>query len=115
MKALLTGWGAEVIGSLTGDDVLDAVHAKGQLPDLILADFRLAGSATGIDVIERLRRELDPEIPAILVTGSTAPELISEADSGRHELLIKPVQPDKLRELISQKLKVLFRRSAGQS
>jgi len=115
MNALLTGWGAEVIGSLTGDDVLDAVHAKGQLPDLILADFRLAGSTTGIDVIARLRRELDPEIPAILVTGSTAPERISEADSGRHELLIKPVQPDKLRELISQKLQALSGRAAGQS
>ena len=115
MKLLLSGWGIEVIGSLTGDDVIEAVHARERMPDLIIADYRLAGGAVGTEVIERLRRELDPEIPAFVITGSTAPERISETDSGRHELLIKPVQPDKLRELISQKLKALSDRSAGQS
>jgi len=115
MKLLLSGWGIEVIGSLTGDDVIEAVHARERMPDLIIADYRLAGGAVGTEVIERLRRELDPEIPAFVITGSTAPERISETDSGRHDLLIKPVQPGKLRELISQKLQALSDRSAGRS
>jgi signal transduction histidine kinase len=105
MKVLLSGWGVEVIGSLTGDDVVEAVHAGERMPDLIVADYRLGGGVVGTDVIERLRRELDPEIPAILVTGSTAPERVSEADASRYDLLLKPVQPETLRRLINAKLR----------
>lgn len=104
MKVLLAGWGAEVIGSLTGDEVLKAVHEKERLPDLIIADYRLAGSMTGIDVVERLRRELDPEIPAILVTGSTTAETTAEAEKHRLGIFLKPVLPDRLREMIDRQL-----------
>jgi two-component system, sensor histidine kinase len=104
MKVLLTGLGAEVIGSLTGDDVINAVHAKERLPDLIIADYRLDGSVTGIDVVERLREALEPEIPAILVTGSTTPETIAEAEKRHLEVLLKPVLPDRLREAIDRRL-----------
>jgi len=114
MTLLLSGWGIEVIGSLTGDDVIGAVHARERMPDLIIADYRLAGGAVGTEVIERLRRALDPAIPAVVITGSTAPERISEADSGRYDLLIKPVQPDKLRELINRKLQLLPGRTIGR-
>jgi two-component system, sensor histidine kinase len=104
MKELLSGWGADVIGSLTGDEVIEAVHSKGRMPDLIIADYRLAGGAIGTDVIDRLRRELDPEIPAILVTGSTGAERVSEADAKRYDLLLKPVNPETLRAFMSRKL-----------
>lgn len=105
MKALLSGWGMDVIGSLSGDDVIAAIHARGRMPDLIIGDYRLAGGAIGTEVIERLRRELDPEIPAVVITGSTAPERIPEAQAGHYDLLLKPLQPDRLRELISSKLR----------
>jgi two-component system, sensor histidine kinase len=105
MKVLLSGWGVDVIGSTTGEDVVAAVHARERIPDLIIADYRLAGGTVGTDVIERLRRELDPEIPAILVTGSTGAERVSEADAKRYELLIKPVNPEVLREAIGRKLR----------
>jgi signal transduction histidine kinase/CheY-like chemotaxis protein len=104
MKVLLSGWGVEVIGSLTGDEVMDAVLSRERLPDLIIADYRLAGGAVGTDVIDRLRRELDPEIPAILVTGSTGADRVSESDAKRYDLLLKPVNPETLRELIGLKL-----------
>jgi signal transduction histidine kinase/CheY-like chemotaxis protein len=105
MRVLLSGWGVEVIVSLTGDDVVEAVHAAGRIPDLLVADYRLGGGATGTEVIERLRRELDPEIPAILVSGSTASELVADARKHRCELVLKPVQPEKLRELIDAALR----------
>ncbi|MET1082294.1 MAG: ATP-binding protein [Burkholderiales bacterium] len=107
MRILLGGWGAEVIGSLTGDDVIAAVEQCNRIPDLIIADYRLAGGIIGTDVINRLRQELDPEIPAILVTGSTAPDRISEADARRYQLLLKPVQPARLRGLIDETLRKL--------
>jgi two-component system, sensor histidine kinase len=97
MQVLLSRWGVEVIGSSTGEDVIAAVHAKERMPDLIIADYRLGEDMNGTQVIEQLRRELDPEIPAILITGSSAPERVSEADAKRYKFLLKPVQPDALR------------------
>jgi signal transduction histidine kinase/CheY-like chemotaxis protein len=100
MKALLSGWGAQVFGSTTGDDVLAAVHDAGQLPDLFIVDYRLGNHQNGIEVTQRLRQELDPEIPAILVTGSITPDLGEQARNQRFEFLLKPVLPDHLRACI---------------
>ena len=47
---------------------------------------------------------LEPEIPAILVTGSTTPETIAEAEIRHLEVLLKPVLPDRLREAIDRRL-----------
>jgi signal transduction histidine kinase len=105
MRVLLGSWGAKVIGSYSGDDVVGEVEKHGRMPDLIIADYRLAGSVVGTDVIDRLRRELDPEIPAILVTGSTAPDRITEAEAKRYDLLLKPVEPQALRELMAAKMR----------
>ena len=104
MRVLLSGWGVDVIGSTTGEEVVAAVHARERIPDLIIADYRLGGGVIGTDVIDRLRRELDPEIPAILVTGSTGAERVSEADAKRYDLLLKPVSPEALRDAINRKL-----------
>ncbi len=105
MRVLLRGWGADVIGSLTGDDVVAAVEQHNRIPDLIVADYRLAGGVIGTDVIDRLRRELDPEIPAILITGSTAPDRIMQAETRDYQLLLKPVQPQRLLAMIHENLK----------
>ncbi len=100
MKALLSGWGAEVIASTNGEDVLAAVHASARLPDLLIVDYRLGKSDTGIQVAQRLREELDPEIPAILVSGSITPDLGEQARTQRFEFLLKPVLPERLRACI---------------
>ncbi len=100
MKALLSGWGAEVIGSATGDDVLEAVYRTERMPDLLIVDYRLGDGENGIQVAQRLRQELDPEIRAILVTGSITPDLSNLARADNFEFLLKPVLPEDLRECI---------------
>ncbi|HTE14092.1 MAG TPA: hybrid sensor histidine kinase/response regulator, partial [Burkholderiales bacterium] len=100
MKALLSGWGAQVIGSTSGDEVLDAVHALARLPDLLIVDYRLGNGENGIQVAQRLRQELDPEIPAILVTGSITPDLNDQARQNKFEFMLKPVLPENLRACI---------------
>lgn len=104
MKVLLEGWGATVIASRDGRDVLAQVQALGRLPDLIVADYRLEGDQIGTDLIERLQREIDPEIPAILVTGSTTPERAEEAMCKGFDLLLKPVAPARLKRQIASRL-----------
>lgn len=101
MRALLSGWGAEVIGSTTGDEVIAAVHAAGRLPDLLIVDHRLGIADNGIEVAQRIRRELDPEIPGILVTGSITPDLDLHAREASLGFLLKPVMAEKLRNAIA--------------
>lgn len=102
--ALLTGWGAQVIGSTSGEDLLERIYGAERLPDLVIADYRLAAAQTGLQVIERLRQELDPEIPAILLTGSATPERLQLAARNNVRLLLKPVLPIRLQTLIEAEL-----------
>ncbi|MEO7728106.1 MAG: hybrid sensor histidine kinase/response regulator [Burkholderiales bacterium] len=102
MQVLLAGWGAEVIGSTTGDNVVAAVHAAGKLPALLIVDHRLGTRENGIEVAQRIRRELDPEIPGILVTGSMTPELDALARASNLGFLLKPVMAEELRRLIGE-------------
>ena len=101
MTALLTGWGAEVIGSEDGKDVVEAVHRAGRLPDMIIADYRLREDIDGMQVIATLREALDPEIPATLITGSTTPETIAVAAKHGVDMLLKPVLAQDLKALIT--------------
>ena len=109
MQALLGSLGAQVIGATTGTDVVGAIHIAGRLPDLIVADYRLGEGIDGIQLIKKIRRELDPEIPALLVSGTMSQELRSNAEDAGIEFLLKPVTPDKLYVAIRR----LLERKAG--
>ena len=106
MKVLLSGWGAEVLSSATGDDVVAAVHEAGRIPDLLIVDHRLGAGENGIEVAQRIRQALDPEIPAILITGSISPDLPETARAMGLEFLLKPVTANGLREHIGAVLKL---------
>ena len=72
------------------------------VPDVLICDYRLRENVTGTDAIAMLRRHWDRQIPAIMITGDTAPERMREALESGIPLLHKPVPPDKLyRELLA--------------
>ncbi|HKE39095.1 MAG TPA: hybrid sensor histidine kinase/response regulator [Casimicrobiaceae bacterium] len=105
MKSLLAGWGMDVKVYPSMDDVEAAGSVMTRAPDLIIADYRLPGAATGLDAIDAVRRRFGRSIPAILMTGSADPGLVSMADEKGFHYLLKPVMPAKLRTLVSFKLK----------
>jgi CheY-like chemotaxis protein len=100
MSALLKGWGHEVIVAGSGDDAIDCLSDYAQRPDLIICDYRLRDGENGIDVIEQLRSEYNEAIPAMLITGDTAPDRLAEAKASSLLLLHKPVSNGKLRAAI---------------
>jgi signal transduction histidine kinase/CheY-like chemotaxis protein len=105
MSLLLRGWGARVLAARSGDDLVEEIGKAGALPDLIIADYQLADAMTGVDLIGTLRRALDPEIPAIVITGTTVPERVEEARLDGCELLVKPVGAGRLRAVIEAVLR----------
>jgi CheY-like chemotaxis protein len=62
---------------------------------LIIADFRLRQNESGIDAVRRLRTRLG-NVPALLLSGDTAPERLREAQSSGLRLLHKPLSAAKL-------------------
>jgi signal transduction histidine kinase/CheY-like chemotaxis protein len=100
MRTLLTAWGHSVVAAGSCAEMLELAAEFSRQPDLIISDYRLRGEENGLDTIERLRSEFNDDIPAILITGDTAPNRIREATASDCLLLHKPVSNAKLRTAI---------------
>lgn len=97
MRALLESWGCRVracSGYVEAQRLLDE-HALEI--DLIVADFRLPQHENGIETVRRLRERLG-DVPALMVSGDTAPERLREAQESGLPFLHKPVSADKLKQ-----------------
>ena len=105
MRVLLAGWGAEVMIAESAAAAEDLLTGMTIAPDLVIADYRLGGAVTGVDVIERFRSKFSNDLPAIVVTGSTTPTHLAQAQVKNFHLMLKPVMPAKLRTLINFKLR----------
>ncbi len=103
MHGLLIDWGCHVITASTTGEALAELEQHQRLPDAFVCDYRLAGE-TGLQAIERLHAGTADDIPAVLISGDTGPEVLHEAKESGYPLLHKPVQPAKLRALLSQLL-----------
>lgn len=105
MESLLRGWGCRVITAGSAAEALQQLDAASGAPDLVIADYRLRDGENGIDAIRCLQTALGSSVPAILITGDTAPSRLNEAAASGYPLLHKPVRPAKLRALISGKMR----------
>jgi len=102
MRSLLSGWGHDVILAGSCAEMLTQLEDCPVLPDLIICDYRLRAGENGIAVIRRLQSEYNEDIPAVLITGDTAPDRLSEAKASGFLLLHKPVANAKLRATITR-------------
>jgi two-component system, sensor histidine kinase len=100
MQGLLSSWGHDVVAAGSCAEMLERIATSFRRPDLIICDYRLRDGENGIDVIKRLQSEYNDEIPAVLVTGDTAPERLKDAQESGLILLHKPVANIKLRATI---------------
>lgn len=94
MTRLLDEWGCSC---RTGENISDALAITAHwLPDIVISDYRLRESQTGAEAIGRVREALGKTIPALIITGDTAPERLREAHDSGVPLLHKPVTPSQL-------------------
>jgi len=106
MGGLLRSWGYQVVTAATEDAALASLAAQGRRPDLIVCDYRLAGSKNGVEAVEHLRDAF--EIPALIITGGVAPATPQERRKSHYQLMHKPVDPNALQAMLDQ---VLARRN----
>ncbi|HEY2188849.1 MAG TPA: hybrid sensor histidine kinase/response regulator [Caldimonas sp.] len=93
---LLAEWGYEVIAVSTTADAVDAARRRGGAFDAVVSDLRLRGGEDGLRAIEQIRQACGFDVPAVLVTGDTAPDQVLRVHESGHIVLYKPVQPKEL-------------------
>jgi len=95
-RILLKQWGYVAIAVPTVDAAFEALGDIGRYPDAIIADLQLADGRNGVDAVAQLRRELEMDIPALIVTGTTAPQALTEVTAGGLPILHKPFSAETL-------------------
>lgn len=101
MEVLLRDWGCQPVIAATAMGALAGLIQAGRPPDIIVSDYRLREQENGIEVIAKIREHYGIDIPAILVSGDTGPELLREAKEKGLRIMHKPARPAKLRALIN--------------
>jgi signal transduction histidine kinase/ActR/RegA family two-component response regulator len=101
MAELFDNWNIDLVTAHSADEAVLWLDSIGRLPDVIVSDYRLPDDTDGIEVITRLRQKFGRDIPAILVTGDTAPDTILRISQAAIPLLHKPLRPAKLRALLN--------------
>lgn len=101
----------EVLTAAGGEDALKQMGD--QMVDILITDFMMPGM-NGLELIEKLKGERKPA-HTILITAYDTPGLsISAKRLGVQDYLVKPVQPEKVRAIVSKVMDEL-RASASQS
>jgi CheY-like chemotaxis protein/two-component sensor histidine kinase len=95
-------WGCRVIAADSVDAAIEALSEHLRSPDLIVSDFHLNASMTGVGGVEVLRRHLEAWIPAIILSGETAALKSLNLDPG-FAVLQKPAGSERLKE-VSERL-----------
>ena len=90
LALIMETYGYDVSVAASTQEAIDEV-AGGVRPDAILADYRLRGEDTGLRAVQAVRALLGEAVPALILTGDTAPERLREIHGSGLTVLHKPV------------------------
>ncbi len=104
MQVLLEAWGYAVITAASeAESDAKAAQAKGNI-GMIISDYRLGKSTTGVDAIHRVTRAIGRAIPAVIITGDTSAESIQHARASGFRVLHKPLDNVELQCVVEEML-----------
>jgi DNA-binding NtrC family response regulator len=102
LSARLQAWGASVSAFDGLPGLRDWLREGHPAPDMLLTDHQI-GAGSGLEVIEALRQQ-HGALPALLVTGNTAPAQIAQLARSGVPLLHKPFRAEALLAAIENAL-----------
>ena len=101
-KQLLESWGCKVKTARNKDEVMNFIKENPyDNPDIILADNRLPGDASGIDITYLIQEKLQASIPCVIMTGDVERNHVQSIIDQGFPVLLKPIQPAKFRAMLS--------------
>ena len=101
-KQLLESWGCKVKTARNKDEVMNLIKENPyDNPDIILADNRLPGDSSGIDITYLIQEKLQASIPCVIMTGDVERNHVQSIIDQGFPVLLKPIQPAKFRAMLS--------------
>lgn len=105
IRSVLESWDCRVLSASSGARALASIGMKGQpAADLVMAELRLSGGNSGLQILSDIRRQLGREVPAILMTSDSARERTVELTGADVSVLVKPFGPEHLRNAMEAML-----------
>ncbi|PSF08959.1 PAS domain-containing hybrid sensor histidine kinase/response regulator [Marinobacter halophilus] len=100
MAAVLERWGCVVLAAASESEALSLLDG-GPGPDIILADYHLNNECTGCEAIYAVRRFLNRDLPAAVITADRSDETRNLMRTLYLPILNKPIKPNRLRALLA--------------
>lgn len=104
LELFLRGQGHRVASAPDGEEALTIVTNGGFRPDLLLTDYNLPGSLTGLQLAERLRIGRSATFPVVVLTGDVSPASLREIARQHCVFSNKPVKLEWLTAAIQRLL-----------
>jgi PAS domain S-box-containing protein len=103
MTALLQGWGCNTYTALSINEALSLYENTATTkPDIILADYHLGETDTGIMALQALYQLWQETIPALVITADRTDAVKEEINAFGAHILTKPIKPAALRAMINK-------------
>lgn len=94
----LEGWGYLVDGYDNGSEAMMAIRKRGA-PSVAIIDWEMPGM-DGLEICRRVREAEWPIYIIMLTSRHNSKDLVEALESGAHDYLAKPCNPDELRARI---------------
>ena len=94
--------GLEPLVAASGDAALRLLAGHPAPPDLIIADYSLAGTWDGLGAIAHLRAAAGRDIPALVLTGDVSARTLRKIEESGLPHLAKPIHADQLWQALQQ-------------
>ena len=98
---MLERWRCTTVCAESAESAISLLLSRGLIPNAIVADYRLRHQVTGVQAIQALHMQLG-KIPAVILTGDTAPSRIQEASESGFRVLHKPLSGAQLRGALGE-------------
>ncbi|WP_207482322.1 PAS domain-containing hybrid sensor histidine kinase/response regulator [Arenibaculum pallidiluteum] len=105
LQGLLQNWGYEVLVAGSVEESIECLRHAADVPDIIVADYRLRDGHVGTEAVEAIRAALGVPVPAIILTGETTVECQREVAALGLGVAHKPVTPRQLGMAIEKQMK----------
>ncbi len=100
ISGIMRHWGHIVADFNSCTEVMVFLESEDFIPDIVISDIKLR-DVSGIEAIDAIQRRIAKQIPGIILTGVGSGAITDNALSKGFSVLQKPVQPAKLRSIVS--------------
>ncbi|WP_196137589.1 hybrid sensor histidine kinase/response regulator [Aliikangiella sp. G2MR2-5] len=104
ISRLVLSWGCLVLTADSYEEAVELITQEEIVPDFLIVDYRLPNYYTGVELVETIRERCHCTIPAVILTGDTGKESLSDINRSGIKLLHKPADPKILKSRVKSLL-----------